>query len=524
MVQLQRRRTFRYLAAAIAVSALTTAGCSSIDAPTAGSGSNATGGTPRAGGTLKYLQAGDVNTFDPAALPQVNYVMLPQLFDTLVSLDAKLEPQPELAESWEFGDDRRKLTLHLKEGVVFHDGTPFTADSVVFTWEHYRDPEVGALIGPLLSAISKVEAVDEKTVVLHFSEEPVSVFDALDLMFVIPKGDRDRISTRPIGTGPFKLDSRRPGVGLTLVRNEKYWKAGVPYLDKIEVVAARDQQAAIVQLESGAGDILLRPQYSSLSRLEKQDGISTRVLDISPNMLSLHVNVGSPELTDPKVRKAISLAINRKRIAETVLAGTVQPSCLPWSKGSPAYVEKQVREGCAYDPAAAKKLLAEAGFDGKAELSIVVQSGVEPAYAAAAEIIAEDLRQIGVSVSIEPAEEAEAARRLGKRDYDLYSKGYGRANRDPVTTIRSTAAWRPEKGVTGYTSPAYADLVNKAAAETDPEARKQLFEKLNQLILDESFMLTITSLPTTFGYADRVGGLTTNLEGMPLLDQAWIAG
>jgi ABC-type transport system substrate-binding protein len=92
-----------------------------------------------------------------------------------------------------------------------------------------------------------------------------------------------------------------------------------------------------------------------------------------------------------------------------------------------------------------------------------------------------------------------------------------------VTALRSTAAWRPEGGVTNYSSPEYSDLIAKATAETDPAARKMIFEQLNQLILDESFMLTITSLPTTFGYADHVGGLTTNLEGMPLLDEAWIA-
>jgi ABC-type transport system substrate-binding protein len=92
-----------------------------------------------------------------------------------------------------------------------------------------------------------------------------------------------------------------------------------------------------------------------------------------------------------------------------------------------------------------------------------------------------------------------------------------------VTTLRSTAAWRPDDGVTNFASPEYTDLVNQAAAETDPEARQQIFEQLNQLILDESFMLTITSLPTTFAFADHVGGLTTNLEGMPLLDEAWIS-
>ena len=520
MSQHRGRWTARRFAVAMAVGVMALAGCAPIGGAPADPGASAAAGEPRTGGTLTYLQAGDVSTFDPAMLPQVNYVMLPQLFDPLISLDADLEPQAELAESWEFNDDRSRLTLRLRQGVLFHDGSPLTADSVAFTLEHYRDPEVGALIGPLLSAISKVETVDDSTVVLHFSGEPVSIFDALDLMFIIPEGDRDKIATEPVGTGPFKLEARKPGVGLTLTRNDQYWKEGRPYLDKIEVVSARDQQAALVQLESGAGDILLRPQYRNLAGLEAQDGLSTRVLDISPNMLSIHVNVDSPELEDPSVRKAISLAINRERIAKTVLAGTVRPACLPWSEGSPAYVEEQVRQACAYDPEEAKRLLAEAGYDGGAELSIVVQSGVEPAYAAAAEIIAEDLRQVGVTVAIQPEEEAEAARRLDERDYDLYSKGYGRANRDPVTALRSTAAWRPEGGVTNYASPEYSALIAKATAETDPAARKKIFEELNQLILDESFMLTITSLPTTFGFSDKVGGLTTNLEGMPLLDEA----
>ncbi len=518
-----RGRKVRRLIAATAVGVMALAGCAPIGGSSADVDPGAAAGEPRSGGRLTYLQAGDVSTFDPAMLPQVNYAMLPQLFDPLISLDSELEPQPELAESWEFSDDRSRLTLRLRQGVVFHDGTPFTAASVAFTLEHFRDPEVGALIGPLLAAISKIETPDDATVVLHFSAEPVSIFDALDLMFVIPAGDRDRIATDPIGTGPFRLESRQAGVGLTLVRNQQYWKQGRPYLDQIEVVSARDQQAALVQLESGAGDILLRPQYRNLAGLEAQPGLSTRVLDISPNMLSIHVNVDSPELADRFVRKAISLAINRERIAKTVLAGTVQPACLPWSEGSPAYVEAQVRQGCAYDPEEAKRLLAEAGFDGGANLSIVVQSGVEPAYAAAAEIIAEDLRQVGVTVTIEPEEEAEAARRLDERDFDLYSKGYGRANRDPVTALKSTAAWRPADGVTNYASPEYSDLIDRAAAETDPAARRKIFEQLNQLILDESFMLTITSLPTTFGYADHVGGLITNLEGMPLLDEAWIA-
>ena len=313
------------------------------------------------GGILRYAHAGDIYNFDGTQFPPTSYAMLFTLYDTLIRLDERFKATPQLAESWEFADGGKRLTMKLRKGVTFHTGREFTAEDVVFSVQRVQDKAVGANLRDWALYIKEMKVEDKYTV--RFSREKPNppIFDFFDSMFIIDKESIKDVKTKGVGTGPFKLKRWIPGDRVILEKNRNYWKAGKPYLDGVEVLAIPDVSAMVINLEAGAIDVAEGVPPKDLKRLQGNPNLEIILGGFAGQWSDVLINVTRPPFDNPKVRAALDLAIDRKRFTEIFYAGFTKPSCLPFPDYSPAYFEDQAKR-CEFNLDKAKKLLNEAGI------------------------------------------------------------------------------------------------------------------------------------------------------------------
>ena len=215
-------------AAALLTCALALAGCkSAVDE------SESDSGTPVRGGTLSIVQSADIAPSTFLSQNNPNFAMIRTVFNTLTAYDHKtLEPQPELATSWDLSEDGTSITLKLREGVKFHSGREFTADDVIFTIQALQREDVSSQLKHVALSIDDMRADDDHTVTLHLSHPVSNLFDMLEMVPIVDKDTFDQLLAGKefVGTGPFKVESYTPGSGVELVRNDDYWVEDRPYL------------------------------------------------------------------------------------------------------------------------------------------------------------------------------------------------------------------------------------------------------------------------------------------------------
>ena len=480
--------------------------------------------TIKTGGVLRYAHNTDVLNFDPTQLPAGNFAMLYTLYDTLIRFDEKYKPTPQLAESWEFGDGGKRLTMKLRKGVTFHTGREFTANDVIFTLQRFQDKEVGANLRTMSLYIKEARAEDKHTVSFTMEKPNAAILDFLDSMFIIDKEASQNVKTKGVGTGPFKLVRWMTGDRVIWEKNKNYWKAGKPYVDGIEMLAIPDYSALSINIEAGAIDIAERLAPSDLKRLQSNPNLEVLITAFGNQWNDILFNLKRPPFDNPKVRAAVDLAIDRERFAQIYFAGFSKGACLPFPDYSPGYFEDQAKR-CEFNLDKAKKLLTEAGITSLDVTMTVSAPGYYPGSDVLAQVMNADLKKIGINLKIENLPQAQARPKLlTARDYQLAGHIYGRANKDPVTMFGGAVAWLAncEQNVTGYCSDRFKKLVDDAATTLEPEKRKAIFREINELLLAERFTLAIA--PNFMGFVKRknVHGFAVNLDGFCLLEDTWL--
>jgi peptide/nickel transport system substrate-binding protein len=326
-------------------------------------------GNPSAEGVDEVLRIGSMVepiTFDPAGAgtgPLMPYAQA--VYDTLTVLDDEGQPAPGLASSYDWDEDRLKLTLGLQEGVVFSDGAPFNAEAVRANVRHFQ--ESAGQAGPVLRLVDSVDTPDEHTVVFNLSAPdpslPYSLAGPAGLMGSPEMLGTDAIARDPVGTGPYRLDVDRTvsGSEYVYVRNEDYWAGEVPY-SELRILVLADETARTNALTSGQVDAaqLRQPQYALDAQnagltLQEVHGVWEGLffLDRDGELKS--------ELADPRVRTALRIAIDAEAIIDNVLSGYGEVTSQIFPPYSDAYVD-QLDSYYTYDPERARELLAEAGY------------------------------------------------------------------------------------------------------------------------------------------------------------------
>jgi peptide/nickel transport system substrate-binding protein len=468
---------------------------------------------PRRGGSLKLAVSRDVLTFDPFNLS--TGLLWHNLYDVLTRYDESGTPQPRLAQSWALEDGGRRLVVRLRPGVQFHNGRPVVAEDVVFTVRRAQDPRVAANIRPLALYVRDVQARDERTIVFSFDRPNLGIFDLFDLMFIQNRETIDTIRNSAVGTGPFKLARWEPGSSIRLVRNENWWRSGLPYLDEVVVQVAPDPQAMLVQLEARAVDMVQTPPVRELRRLR---GRGFKVISAPPGAetYGIVLNVTRRPFDNPRVREAIKWAIDRQRFVDTVLGGEGEVWCTPWPRHSIAYSADLART-CGFDLDRAKRLLTEAGYS----------NGFDATYTTSttddlAPIVAADLAKLGVRVRIDALEEAVFRPKRVSGDFDMSSAIYVRANKDPSSLLGTTLFWNPVSGNSQFRDPEYTRLINEGLTTVDPEKRKQIYRQITQIIVEKNFVLPVSPSVRSWAMQERVRDFAASLDGYEAFEAAWL--
>lgn len=472
-------------------------------------------GEPVYGGTLKIALNRTINAgaLDPvlANSTTCDQVCL-QFGDTLVQETADaVDYLPSLATEWTISEDGKVYTFTIREGVHFQageyqDGRELTAEDVAWSLNRAHEESWWGY----LPFFDHAEA-EGNTVTCYLENANATFLHELTSTsgIIVPREDvegwGDQFGSHPTSTGPFIVTEHVPDQYTKLVKNPNYW--GVePYLDEVIYYIITDEAQAMNALTTGEVDVVLTVSGNYIQQVRENSAL---VLSQAPEsrLSYLGFNLSNDKLSDKRVRDAISMAIDRKQIADGVYAnGDGAASYLPVPITSWGYDKSLEALVPAYDPESAKALLAEAGYPNG--LKLVLTVGTADAYVRAATIIQAMLAQIGVDVEIQSLSSTEITDRYLNNTVELFIGGQG-GSADPGTFVGnflSTAKLHTNFNAFCYSDPETDKIVNAAGAATDRAERTELYHELIKEALDTNIGVFYATSYLSWGLNGRVHG------------------
>jgi peptide/nickel transport system substrate-binding protein len=437
------------------------------------------------GNVLVMARAADATGLDPHTQTAFASLRLLELiYEPLVTLDADLNVVPALAESWAFSDDGQTLTMNLRQGVTFHDGSDFTAEDVVATFERILLEETGAATRANFLSIESMDTPDDHTVVFNLSQPDVPILTAMtdvnaSIMSsdVIASGDP---TTDAIGTGAFVLESWQPEEQTILNANPDWWGDG-PNIDGIEVRIIPDESSILAALRAGTIDFaLLNDPLVATLLTDDESIVLNRAPAIAYNVLQL--NAAREPMDILEVRQAISCAIDRQEVLDTASLGEGQ---VTGPLTIPAY-QLPLDEYFCYqkDLERARELMGAAGMEDGFTLGIIAATAEPPTALSEAQSIQAQLAEINITIEIESLELSVYVDRWLAADFDAaVALNGGRA--DPYTMY--ARYWRRDGNlntVAGYIDDTLDSLMAEGRSETDPEARFETFAEFQRHLVE----------------------------------------
>jgi peptide/nickel transport system substrate-binding protein len=423
---------------------------------------------------------------DPARLLSISDVYHARMiYEPLIGVDSGMQPIPWLAVSWEPNSTATEWTFHLRPGVKFHDGSPLTADDVVYTFRRLLDPKTASPAASELGAIKPeaFQAVDPATVKVKLDAPMVELPSILATKhgLVVKNGaSSDDIRFHPNGTGPFSLKELKLGeTSTTFTRNENYWQKGLPRSPCLTVTAITEPISRVTALESGGADIVMEVDPATIGTLKKDPSIT---LSQSPGgtALTMGMFIDTPPFNDPRVRKAMKLVVDRKAMVETALQGFGSPgNDNPIMPTSPDAYRSDIMQP---DVAQAKKLLVEAGHpDG---ISVDLHAAdLMPGEMAMAQVYQQMAAQAGIKVNIINDAPGEYWDTIWlKQPFAVSNWGMRTTPAALAVAYRKNAKWNE----THFYSDGYDAVLDKAATTLDPAARRKLYQQAQQMIAEDA--------------------------------------
>jgi len=464
---------------------------------------------PRTGGTLRVALAGDPPSLDMHQ-EQTFMVTIPlsPVYNTLVMFDPHGYPKVigDLATSWTVSDDRMTYTFTLHQGVKFHDGSELTSADVKASWDKIISPP-DAVVSPRKSQyefIKSIEAPDPYTVIFHLHYSAASFLPGIahPANFIYAKKyldeDPNYYKHKAMGTGPFKLKEYVHGSSIELARNPNYWKQGFPYLDGAKYFIIKDDGARAKSIRGDRTDVEFRGfNPTEVEALQNQMGDKVVVTHPGqPGHWDICVNVDKKPFDDERVRKALSLAIDRYDMAKTIgpLTGmdTVGGPQPPGSLGALTGEELAPLPGFGRDHEAnlkeAKRLLAEAGYPNGFK-TVLTNRAVKLPYIDFAVYVISAWKKIGVEAEHKVEESATYSKSRLSRDFELLVNPFGfAAAADPDEVMSQFISDSPENWGR-YKDPVVDELFDKQKVERDELKRAQLVKDMQRRIIEKSWQI-----------------------------------
>jgi peptide/nickel transport system substrate-binding protein len=506
-------------------------GPSGTPAPSGPAGSTAPGGTtgptgqPVSGGTLTFARTADIFTFDPYNT-QDDYSIFTELqvYDRLVRLSADGKGvDPELATAWTVAPDGLSATFTLRDGVKFSDGSPMTADDVVFSLSRAVDQQ--GSWGFLFSPVKSVSKVDESTVKMEMSEPFAPLLPALSTFAasIYSKANfekyGDQAGEHPLGTGAFMLEKWDKGNQVILTKNPNYWQAGQPYLDKVIFTVVGDDNARVLQLQSAAADIIDFVPPNQVDPLKSSGAQIARVDGTSVGWMTL--NEAKKPLDDPKVRCALAYAVDRQAIADNIYFGIATPakSIIP---SSTLFYDPNTNP-ISFDLEKARQLLSESSAAGGFTLNVTVPSG-DSTRLATVQIWANALNQIGVTTNISQVEATTAQDEYNTEKYTVRVSAWTNDTPDPDEMMGAGLDYHNQNALhTGFHNDQMVDLVNQGRRELDPTKRQAIYTQIQQLVNETCPFIYTVEVPRLFATTAKIQGFAPNSQGKYSLENVWKA-
>jgi len=442
----------------------------------------------------------------------IDEILYGNVFEGLTRIAADGTVQPALATDWSFAPDGSAVTFHLREGVTFHDGSPFDAEVAKFTLDRARAEGAENAQPQLFAAIDEVIVEDPSTITVRLARPDADLPYALawgDAVMVHP-ASADANKQTPIGTGPYKFAEWRRGDRVILTRNDDYW-GDKPAIARAEFAFVADATVALAALL--AGDVHAFPTFPAPESLPviQSNPQFTVAVGTTEGETILAINAAKPPFDDVKVRQAIASAIDRQALVDGAMYGTATPIGSHMPPHDPAYVD--LTGVNAYDPDRARALLAEAGVT-----DLAVEISLPPPYYArrSGEIIAAQLRDVGIDASIRPVEWADwLAKVFRGKEYDLSIVAH--------TEPADIGIYARPDYYFHVDNPAFDAVIEKLDAESDPKARIALLKEAQTLIAEDAVNAFLFQLPKVGVWDHRLKGMWTNapLQANVLADVRW---
>jgi peptide/nickel transport system substrate-binding protein len=477
----------------------------------------ATQGQGQRGGTLRAGLDVDADTLDPRLYKNTSGGRIKELaFNGLVAINPDYTPVPDLAEKWDNPDDKTWV-FHLRQGVKFHDGSNLTATDVKYTYESVLDPSFNSPLRSFYLSVDKVDATDPTTVTFTLKEPFAPFLSYMDLG-IVPQasGTKPDFGTKPVGTGPFKVDTWNTGDSIDLSAFDGFY-AGRANLDRVRVKVVPDNSARVVALESGDLDFVQSPL--SPQDVAREQSAAKLKVDRTPaaGYTYINLNTADPILSDKMVRQALSHLVNKQQIIDTIYKGIGKPANGPIVPGMWAYSEDIPSYD--YSPDKAKQLLDDAGWKAGADgirakdgqkLSLVVRTHSEdPDRKQLIQVLQSEFQNVGIDATTNTVEFPAFFQDVQDGKYQVGVIGWlNLSDPDRATFRQFTTDGSANYGK--YHNDQVDSLLKQARVTLDQSQAKSLYTNAVKLIVDDAPYIFVQYQEYIAMYTPKLQAYTIN--------------
>ena len=458
-------------------------------------------------------------TLDPANHYSISATsVLRHVFDPLVDVTNDSKFVPALAESWRpVNNTTWRFTL--RKGVTFHDGTPFNADSVVYTLKRVRDNTklIKAFVYQDIDAVEK----DGDYAVTVTSKRPFGSLPAhLTMLGMLPPGaakNEDAFFEKPVGTGPFRFTSWTRGDQVFLTANPGYWKPGVPKVEKVTFRFIPELSTRTAALRAGELHVIDRVTPDLVETLKGSRGV--KVLDVPAIETQRWIfQLAKEPVKDHRLRQAISLAIDRNVIIKELLRGYGRPVDSPVPPGLLGHTSLPLKP---YDPEKARQILKQAGYT-NISLDMVLMKDLYPKQLEITQAVAAMLGEVGIKLNIKNLEIATAREQRTAGTYDMFFSGWAHMPHDPDWFFGQWFTKAGSEKLTRYANPRVEQLIAEARVP-DAKVRQAKYEEMERIIWDDEAELWLYYTVAIYGVSDRLRNFEARRDYYVLLSDVSIA-
>ncbi|TWA67358.1 peptide/nickel transport system substrate-binding protein [Azospirillum brasilense] len=463
----------------------------------------------QAAGTLKVAVDSNLNTLDPAKMKGgQEYVAAYLLFNGLTAIAADMTLKPDLAERWEHSADLKTWTFFLKKGVKFHSGREMDAEDVLATIARIQDKATGSTARVNFEIVEAMKAVDSHTVEFTL-KSPYSGFAELfgeRQARIVPRDALDTLASNPVGTGPFQFVSFAPGDRMVVKRNPTYFEAGLPKLDEVVIRILPETASQVAALTTGELDLAWNLPPEAVDKVKATSNLKAEAVPTS-TWDGVIMNGTTKPFDDVRVRRAVATALDKQAITQIALFGYGTPTHSPIPPSHP-YFNKDlpIAKG---DPAAAKKMLAEAGYPNGFEVTLYTPAG-RATRERLGLAVRELLKPAGITVNVQ------------RVPFDVFLKDIeGKAgfyidgffSRPTIDT--SVYPWYHSRGswnaaLWNYANPAMDKLLDGARQASSEEEAKKLYGEVQALAVQDAPGVIPYVINHVNGVSARVQGFTSH--------------